>query len=56
MVSEARGFQTRCFPWLILSAPAEAVLGRGEWGKSGMRGKSGMAGFQKFWKPLTLLI
>ena len=27
MVSEARGFQTRCFPWLILPTPAEAVLG-----------------------------
>ena len=27
MVSEARGFQTRCFPWLLLPTPAEAVLG-----------------------------
>ena len=22
-----RGFQTRCFPWLLLPTPAEAVLG-----------------------------
>ena len=27
MVSETRGFQTRCFPWLLLPTPAEAVLG-----------------------------